>query len=91
MRLQFRKIPHRWTIVLVIIVAGSVSVVYSVRLRDVNNLTKQNHQLVCLLDRLFGLDKPIPAKQLRRLSADQKAALKEIIADCSELQKGHTP
>lgn len=89
---MLRRLPYRWRIVITIIVVGAFSGLYSLRLHDASVEEQQNHDLICRLDILFGLDKPLPPRALARLRPSQREALRQNIAACPELtKKGASP
>lgn len=55
------------------------------------DVAQENHDLICRLDLLFGLDRPLTAKQVGQLRPSQRQALKQIIAACPELQRKEKP
>ena len=52
---------------------------------------RRNRALICQLDELFGLDRPLPPGALRRLRPSQKEALRQIIQACPDLGRKGTP
>lgn len=81
--------PHSRYIILALVaiclVFSGVNYVTSRSVAHLQDIAGENHDLICRLDLLFGLDRPLPRNELEKLRASQRAALRQIIAACPEL------
>ena len=86
---QLRRFPRIIAAVAALSLAAFV-IALLIWVGGINDATRANHQLICRLDLLFGLDRPLTAKQTGQLRSTQREALNQIIAACPELgRKGH--
>lgn len=85
----WRSISVLAAVAVIGIVASGVAGAYFATLNS--NQIDENHQLICTLDRLFGLDRDLTPAQKRKLRPTQRAALASIIDACPELGRKGAP